>query len=226
MKLFLLNILSFFLVLGHNFKPNTEQKDVENDLLFHSKIGLKNPNIEVSIFYLETNKNTKDLLIKLNKGTKTVFSDTLSIEMTEAEEPMIELRDINGDDTNDLVIEYLRPGRGGNNVSMVYIFDEDNLRLKKIPNSMFFPNLDYDKNLNYISSFRFNGGFAVQMDFLKIESDTLCSKYRITKEEQDVYIEKFGKGEWIKIGEETIDEDIIIPEVIALEPEVKINGYK
>src|SRR5690606_1141808 len=149
MKLFFLNILSFFLVLGYNFKPNAEQKDIGNGLLFHSKIGSKNPNIEVSVFDLETNKSTKKLLIKLNKGTKTVFSDTLSIEMNE--EPMIELQDINGDDTNDLVIEYLRPGRGGNNVSMVYIFDEDNLRLKKIPNSMFYPNLTYDKDLDFIS---------------------------------------------------------------------------
>jgi len=212
MKIILLNILLIFLSLNCEFK---------RELIFNSEIGSQNLKVQVLVFDLKTDKKTKELLVELNQEGKIVFSDTLTIEMNE--EPMIELREINGDETDDLLIEYLRPGRGGNKVSMLYIFDESNLKLNRIPNSIFFPNLSYNENLNFISSFRFYGGNAVQMDFLKIEKDTLCSKYIITKEDEKVYIKKFKKGKWVEIGEETIDSDIIIPKIISLKPEVIIE---
>ena len=197
------------------------KSDAKEKLLFHSEIGSQNLKIQVLVFDLKTNKNTKELLVELNQEGKIVFSDTLTIEMIE--EPMIELRDINGDETDDLLIEYLIPGRGTNKVFMVYLFEQSNVKLNKISNSIYFPNLSYDENLGYISSFRFYGGDAVQMDFLKIESDTLSSKYNILREEQWLYVKKFDGQDWIESFSKLISDDVIIPEIIALEPEVIIN---
>src|SRR5690606_8185927 len=212
MKIILLNILLIFLSLNCEFK---------RELIFNSEIGSQNLKVQVLVFDLKTNKKTKELLVELNQEGKIVFSDTLTIEMNE--EPMIELREINGDETDDLLIEYLIPGRGTNKVFMVYLFDQSNVRLNKISNSIYFPNLSYDENLGYISSFRFYGGDAVQMDFLKIESDTLSSKYNILREEQWLYVKKFDGQDWIESFSKLISDDVIIPEIIALEPEVIIN---
>ena len=51
----------------------------------------------------------------------------------------------------------------------------------------------------------------------------LLAKYNITKEDNKVSITKLKDNNWIEIGEKTIDNDIIIPDIIALEPEVIIS---
>src|SRR5690606_8444672 len=136
------------------------------ELLFKSKIGSETLKTEVLIFDLKSDTDTikKNLFVELRKSDNIVFSDTLSIGMTE--EPLIDIRDVDGDGTDDLLIEYLRPGRGSNQVSMLFLFDDKELKLKRIPNSIFFSNLTYDKNLRYISSFGFYGGDGVHMNFL------------------------------------------------------------
>lgn len=222
----ILHIILFFCGLNYNSEFNAMNSEQTNfiyqqNLLFHSRIGPQNLKTEVLIYNLETNINKRKLLVQLNQENKILFSDTLLIEMDE--EPIIELRKINGDKIEDLVIEYLRPGRGGNNVSMIYIFDENKIRLTKISNSIEFPNLIFDENLGFISSLRFYGGDGVQMDFLEIKNDTLLPKYEVIKEVQKIYLKKLEKGNWINIGEKTIDKNIIIPEIIRLEPEIKIK---
>src|SRR5690606_4116686 len=226
MKLMILHIILFFFVLNYNSEFNTKNSERTNfykhNLLFHSKMGPQNLKMEVFVYSLETKINKRKILVQLNKENKILFSDTLLIKMDE--EPIIELRKINGDKIEDLVIEYLRPGRGGNNGSMIYIFDENEIRLTKISNSIEFPNLIFDENLGFISSFRFYGGDGVQMDFLEIKNDTLLPKYEVIKEVKKIYLKKLEKGNWIDIGEKTIDKNIIIPEIIQLEPEIKIKN--
>lgn len=220
MKLFLLNIVLILLTLGCNPKVDHSDQHKEKNLLFQSEIGSQKFLHQLLVFDLMTTENYKKLLIKITNSKEIIFSDTLVIEMVD--EPTIELRDINGDTTKDLLIEYLRPARGSNQVSMLYLVNGKDLKLNKISNSIYFPNLSYDEKLHYISSFRFYGGDAVQMDFLKIEFDTLSPKYNITKDANKVNITKLKDNKWIEIGEKTIDSDIIIPEIIALEPEVKL----
>src|SRR5690606_15185368 len=220
MKLFLLNIVLILLTLGCKPKVDNSDHHKERTLLFQSEIGNQKLHNQLLVFDLMTTEAYKKLLIEISNSKEIVFSDTLVIEMVD--EPTIELRDINGDTTKDLLIEYLRPARGSNQVSMLYLVNEKDLKLNKISNSIYFPNLSYDEKLHYISSFRFYGGDAVQMDFLKIEFDTLSPKYNITKDANKVNITKLKDNKWIEIGEKTIDSDIIIPEIIALEPEVKL----
>nr|WP_298000765.1 hypothetical protein [uncultured Flavobacterium sp.] len=220
MKLFLLNIVFILFALGCKSKVNHSHQHKERNLLFQSEIGNQKIRHQLLVFDLMTTEYYKKLLIEISNNKGTIFSDTLIIEMVN--EPTIELCDINGDTTKDLLIEYLRPARGSNQVSMLYLINEKDLKLNKVSNSIYFPNLSYDEKLHYISSFRFYGGDAVQMDFLKIESDTLSSKYSITKEADIVYFKKLKDNNWIEIGEKIIDGDIIIPEIIALEPEIFI----
>ena len=226
MKSFLLYVLLGFFVVGCNAKKEMIEENrvpLKAELLFKSKIGSETLKTEVLIFDLRSDTDTikKNLFVELRKSDNIVFSDTLSIGMTE--EPLIDIRDVDGDGTDDLLIEYLRPGRGSNQVSMLFLFDDKELKLKRIPNSIFFSNLTYDENLRYISSFGFYGGDGVQMNFLKIESDTLSAKYTITKEGNKVTVYKVDNGSSIKTMEKEIDSDVIVPEIIALEPEIEIQ---
>lgn len=224
MKRFLLSILLGLLAVG--CKPKKEMLEeneppLKTELLFKSKIGSETLKTEVLIFDLKSDTIKKNLFVELRKLDNIVFSDTLSIEMTE--EPFIDIRDVDGDGTDDLLIEYLRPARGSNQVSMLFLFDTKELKLKRIRNSILFSNLTYDKNLKYISSFGFYGGETVEMYFLRIESDTLLAKYNITKEDNKVSVAKLEEDEWIEIAEKTIDSDVIVPEIITLEPQVEIK---
>ena len=216
-------LLGFFAVSCNTKKEITEenQHSLKTELIFRSKIGYETLKTEVLIFDLKSDTIRKNLFVELRKSDKIVFSDTLSIDMEE--EPFIDIQDVDGDGTDDLLIEYLRPARGSNQVSMLFLFDDKAYKLKRIRNSIFFSNLTYDKNLRYISSFGFYGGDAVQMDFLKIESDTLSAKYTITKEGNKVTVYKVDNGSSIKTIEKEIGSDIIVPEIIALEPEILIQ---
>lgn len=220
MKLFLLNIVLILLTLGCKYKVDHSDHHKERTLLFQSEIGNQKLRNQLLVFDLMTTEAYKKLLIEISDSKEIVFSDTLTIEMVD--KPTIELRNINGDTTKDLLIEYLRPGRGSNQVSMLYLVNEKDLKLNKVSNSIYFPNLTYDEKLHYISSLRFYGD-TVKMDFLEMKSDTLSPKYNITKEDNKVRITKLKDNNWIEIGEKTIDSDIIIPEIIALEPEVIIS---
>ncbi|MGM0636637.1 MAG: hypothetical protein ACQESK_11280 [Bacteroidota bacterium] len=218
-KIQILSLLT--IIIGLFAFSNFQSKDEK--LLFESQIGPDISKTIVQVIEIQSLDSKKTLIIDLINEAKTVFRDTLIVEMEE--EPLIDLIEINGDGIKDLRIEYLRPGRGGNNVSMAYLYDAKNTRLNKIPNSIYFPNLSFDKGLKFIFSFRFYGGFAVQMDYLKIESDTLSPKHRITKEEQMIYVQKNVNGKWIKRKELILEsDDIIIPEIIELEPEIKIKN--
>lgn len=224
MKSFLLYVLLGFLAVACNAKKEMieeNQVPLKAELLFKSKIGSETLKTEVLIIDLKSNTIKKELFLELRKSNTIVFSDTLSIEMDE--EPLIDIRDVDGDGTDDLLIEYLRPGRGSNQFSMLFLFDDKELKLKRIPNSIFFSNLTYDENLRYISSFGFYGGDGVQMNFLKIESDTLSAKYTITKEGNKVTCYKVDNGSFSKTMEKEIDSDVILPEIIALEPEIEIQ---
>lgn len=226
MRIIILHGLLFFLALGCKSKnePLKESEPPLNtELIFKSKIGSESLKTEVLIIDLRSDTDTikTNLFVELRKSDNVVFSDTLSIEMTE--EPLIDIRDVDGDGTDDLLIEYLRPGRGSNQFSMLFLFDDKELKLKRIPNSIFFSNLTYDENLRYISSFGFYGGDGVQMNFLKIESDTLSAKYTITKEGNKVTCYKVDNGSFSKTMEKEIDSDVILPEIIALEPEIEIQ---
>ena len=201
----------------------TSKQQKNLNLLFESQIGPDNSKTLVQVFELKTAEFQKTLSVKLKKEGIIVYNDTLIIEMDE--EPFINLSEINGDGMKDLNIEFLRPGRGGNNVCMVYLYDHTNLKLIKISNSLYFPNLNFDEDLKLVSSFRFYGGSAVQMDYLEIVSDTLSPKHRIIKEEQIIYVEKFTDGKWIQRDELRLKiDDLIIPEIIALEPEIKVKN--
>ena len=226
MRIIILHGLLFFLALGCKSKNEAlkeSEPPLNTELIFKSKIGSESLKTEVLIIDLRSDTDTikTNLFVELRKSDNVVFSDTLSIEMTE--EPLIDIRDVDGDGTDDLLIEYLRPGRGSNQVSMLFLFDDKELKLKRIPNSIFFSNLTYDKNLRYISSFGFYGGDGVHMNFLKIESDTLSAKYTITKEGNKITCYKVDNGSSIKTMEKEIDSDIIVPEIIALEPEIEIQ---
>src|SRR5690606_36517930 len=143
MKLFLLNIVLILLTLGCKYKVDHSDHHKERTLLFQSEIGNQKLRNQLLIFDLMTTENHKKLLIEISNSKETIFSDTLVIEM--ADEPWIELRDVNGDTTKDLLIEYLRPGRGSNPVSILYLVNEKDLKLNKVSNSIYFPNLSYDE---------------------------------------------------------------------------------
>jgi len=220
-KIHILTILTITVVLF----AFVELKENDEKLLFESQIGPENSKMTVQVFDLDLIPTDfeKTLQIDLVEQMKVVFRDTLVIEMDD--EPLINLIEINGDGIKDLLIEYLRPGRGGNNVSMAYIYNSNNLQLDKIPNSIYFPNLSFDDKLKSIYSFRFYGGFAVQMDYLEIVSDTLLSRHQIIKEGQIIYVKKYVNGKWIERKEMKLNsDDIIIPEIIELEPEIKIKN--
>jgi hypothetical protein len=90
---------------------------------------------------------------------------------------------------------------------------------------MNFPNLGYDEELKYVSSFRFYGGDGVQMDYLEIVSDSLLSRHRIIREGRMIYVKKNTDGKWIEGKELKLERNnIIIPDVLQLEPEVKIRN--
>lgn len=228
MKTILLKILLLISISNWGFHVKNEDENPpefsfqqKDKLLFRSQIGTQDLQTEVFVYKSKNEKNQPELLITMVKEGKAISSETLSIEMEE--EPFIELRKINDDQVDDLAIEYLRPGRGGNTISMIYLFDKENLCFKKISNSISFPNLTYNPHLGVTSSFRFYGGDAVQIDFLKIENDSLVSKYEVIREVQKVYLSKFVNGKWIKMGERLVDKDVIIPEVVQLEPEIKLK---
>jgi len=217
-KSFLLILLTFINTL-FGF---TSKKEINQNLLFESQIGPENSKITVQVLALMTKEFEKTLQIDLLNQDKVEFRDTLMIQMDN--EPLIDMIDVNGDGIKDLKIEYLRPGRGGNNVSMVYLYNSKNLRLDKLSNSMYFPNLSFDEQLKSIYSFRFYGGFAVQMDYLEIVGDTLSPKHQIIKEDQMIYVKKYVNGKWIDRKELKLEsDDIVIPDVIELEPEIKIK---
>lgn len=230
MKHILLLLTLFLIILSCDPKSTTplessetSEATLDSNLIFNSIIGHPDLQTKVLVFDLPHEKYGKRLKIKLEKERESIFTDTLTIDMDT--KPLVELTEINGDGTKDLVIEYLRPGRGGNYVVMAFIFDTKEMVLKKVSNSIFFPNLVYDENLGFVSSFRFYGGFSVQMDFLEIKGDTLCPKYQIIKEDQEIYLKKMEKGNWIESGVMTLDSaDVIIPEIIELEPEIKIKN--
>lgn len=204
-----------------NELQNVIEPPLKSELLFKSKIGSESLKAEVLISDLKSSAIKKQLFIELRKLNKVVLSDTLSIEMME--KPLIDIQDVDGDGTDDLLVEYLKPAKGSNKVAMLYLFDEKKLKLKRIANSIFFSNLTYDRNLNYISSLGFYGDDGVQIDFLKIKDDSLSTKYTITKAGHNVTAYKVENGLLIKKSEKELDADIIVPEISALEPEIKIH---
>ena len=220
MKNLLILILIIFTVSLSGYVGNNE---VNPSLLFESRIGPENSKVKVQVYTLTTADLRKLLLINLVNQGKVKFRDTLIVQMSD--EPLIELIEVNGDGIKDLRVEYLRPGRGGNNVSIIYLYNSRNLRLEKISNSMNFPNLGYDEELKYVSSFRFYGGDGVQMDYLEIVSDSLLSRHRIIREGRMIYVKKNTDGKWIEGKELKLERNnIIIPDVLQLEPEVKIRN--
>ena len=220
MKNLLILILIIFTVSLSGYVGNNE---VNPSLLFESRIGPENSKVKVQVYTLTTTDLRKSLLINLVNQGRVKFRDTLIVQMSD--EPLIELIEVNGDGIKDLRVEYLRPGRGGNNVSIIYLYNSRNLRLEKISNSMNFPNLGYDQELKYVSSFRFYGGDGVQMDYLEIVSDSLLSRHRIIREGRMIYVKKNTDGKWIEGKELKLERNnIIIPDVLQLEPEVKIRN--
>jgi hypothetical protein len=218
-KVYILTLLILSIVL-YSFVDIQENEEI---LLFESLIGPETSGVSLQVFDLETENFMKTLEINLIKEEQIVFRDTLVIEMDD--EPLIDLIEINGDGIKDLRIEYLRPGRGGNNVYMVFLYDSNLVKLDEISNSVNYPNLCFDKKLKSIFSFRFYGGSGLQMDYLEILNDTLLSKHKIIKEDQRIYIKKFLNGKWVERNELKLkSDDIIIPEIIELEPEIKIKN--
>jgi hypothetical protein len=212
----------FLLVLSSCILDDEPVSIVESDtILFEKKLNTKN--LHLVVLELVKNEFNSEILIVLKQNNTLLQSDSLTIEMSD---PIIEMSDIDGDNVEDLIIEYLRPGRGGNNVSIVYLIKETPNKFIKINNAIYYPNLDFDKSLNYISSFGFYGGDAVEINFVEIKGDSISPKYRFIKEVQNCEIKILDQNVWITVDKLKLDPDIVIPEIISLEPKIKIkNAY-
>ena len=160
-----------------------------------------------------------ELVIRLEESGILKYCDTLIIEMIE---PIITIRDIDGDGYQDLLVEFMRAARGAMYISMLYISDPLNNSLRRIDNSYYYPNLAYDDKLEHISSFRFFGGGA-SICYVEIRADTITPKFKVTREEENCLLEKWTVDHWEEIETITVSPDVIIPEVIALYPKMKIK---
>lgn len=110
-----------------------------------------------------------------------------------------EYRDFNNDGFNDFTYIPLLPARGANEVRRLFIFDPELSLLRYMKNSMNYPNLKYNKELDCIDAFAVYGGSS--SEFLKIEKDSLRQFARVDLFDghREVYkIDKTGKETLIK----------------------------
>lgn len=81
------------------------------------------------------------------------------------------ISDFNNDNFNDITFISGTAARGANEVRRLFIYDNQEQRLKSIVNSQDYPNMLYNKELNCIDAFLVYGGCSTV--FLNIEGDSL-----------------------------------------------------
>jgi len=126
-----------------------------------------------------------------------------------------EVRDFNNDDWKDLTYVSNVAARGANELRTLFIYDRtfDNLRL--VRNSADYPNLEYNKKLNCVTSWAFHG--ATTTTFLRLDGDELKDFAHVnTGEELSVRV--LGKNGWRDTYQRKMSEDDIYTRYSTFDP--------
>lgn len=140
------------------------------------------------------------IIIKFyRKGQKTwSIQNTYSYETNALMEFQPNISDFNNDNFNDITFISGSAVRGANEVRRLFIYDNINQELISIVNSLDFPNMQYNKELNCIDAFIVTGGTSTH--FARIKKDSLIEFASVHNDNnRTVYeIDKFGREKIIR----------------------------
>ncbi|WP_294733545.1 hypothetical protein [uncultured Flavobacterium sp.] len=86
-------------------------------------------------------------------------------------------KDFNNDGYNDFTYKSVVSARGSNDLKNLFIFSPDKGILVRIKNSIDYPNLEYNVELDCLNSTAYHGSYSYS--FLKIKNDQLVSLAKI-----------------------------------------------
>lgn len=184
---------------------------LETEIIDSTEIGFKGQNKLEIKQYLDLDSNYIEIRFFRKEREKWISIQTFTFEMNiPLSGSDIVLSDLNNDGFIDFEYESALAGRGSNIIRKLFMFDPNKNRLKYIRNSENYPNLDYSKSLDCLTSFSLFGGNATT--FLKIEGDILREFARVEVwDTQRKITETDINGNEIVLLEDTIDpEDIYI----------------
>ena len=109
-----------------------------------------------------------------------------------------DISDFNNDKLNDITIISGTAARGANEVRRLFIYDEEKKQLISIVNSEYYPNMQYNSELDCIDALFFHGGSSTV--FARIKGDSLIEFASVhSNNNRIVYeIDKFGKEKLIR----------------------------
>lgn len=87
------------------------------------------------------------------------------------------LEDFNNDGYKDMTYISAHPARGANEIRRLFVYDKEKNELVHIKNSEEYPNIQYNKKLDCLDTWRFYGGYSTE--FLKIDGEMLQEFARI-----------------------------------------------
>lgn len=194
----------------------TEEKKLSEPELVESfsddkKIGTPRKNkIEISQFEGDKNNFVVIKFYSLEKNKEWKLKQSFELEKHGGSFTIPKIKDFNNDGLNDITYHSADPGRGANDLRTLFIYDKKRDEIIHIKNSQEYPNLSYNKELNYITALRVYGGYAT--DFLKIDGDVLKEFARVETfgNERKIYtVDKNGKEKLLRQDRVKI-EDIFV----------------
>ncbi len=106
-----------------------------------------------------------------------------------------EVSDFNNDGYNDFTYHSLDGARGGNDTRKLFIYKPEKDEFTYIKNSEDYPNLEYNKNLDCITSYIFTG--TQDEYFLRLENDSLFEVAHIEILEDSIFVYEYTGKEVI-----------------------------
>jgi len=190
---------------------------IEEQLIDSLNIGVKG---EFKVDIKQTRHNEGVVFIEFGLYKKVsniwILKQTYKQEKDGITSLNLVIADYNNDGFNDLTVQSSTAARGSNEIKSLFVFDKNKEELKLIKNSVNYPNLAYNKDLDCIDAWLVYGGSTTV--FLKLDSDTL---------REFAGVELFDNVRTIyevdKKGNKTIIEEMQIQD---LEPYIRFKNYK
>jgi len=186
-------------------------EELEASFSDDSNVGVPRKNkIEFSQF-----KKLEDYIIEikfysLTENNEWKLKQTLEFKNKESLNCRPQLQDFNNDGLKDFTYVSAYAARGANDIRRLFIYDGKKDELIYIKNSEEYPNMQYNKKLDCIDTWRFHGGYATE--FLKIDGDILKEFARVEtrNEERKIYsIDKNGKEKLLRTDKMKTEDGFI-----------------
>ncbi len=194
--------------------PKTSKSPIEElaeSFSDDSNVGLPQKNkIELSEFKKPDGYVVEIKFYSAAENKDWKLKQTFEFENPESLNYRPELKDFNNDGLKDFTYVSVYPARGANEIRRLFIYDRKKDELIYIKNSDEYPNLQYNKKLNCLDTWRFYGGYSTE--FLQIDGDELkeFANVRTVDNNREIHlVDENGKEKLLRKDKMKADDGFI-----------------